>query len=189
MAATKEQATSVTRSTWVLRGVSLAVLIVVVGIAVYLVASTRRSFVNVTLGCEAVDGVEESGFHDQEHEGTEPHRWTNGRGTLVVPIRRDKPRSLALHIRVHQPKGTTFRLVANRQELFSGPLPSGDFEKVLSLKDISSTDPLSLELSSDVWKPKGTIPGSTDERNLGVDVRSIRLLREEAPEAATRAGS
>lgn len=179
MAEPKEE--SAPRSVWVIRGVSLAILIGVIGIGAYLYVITKRSFVNVTLGCEAVAGIDEAGFLYQEHEGDKPYRWTNGRAKLTVPIRRlDSPRSVAVHVRVHQPKGTHLRILANSKELFAGQIPGGDFEKVLSLADVPLGDELTLELNSDSWKPKGTIPEAKDERTLGVDVRSVRLLREEA---------
>jgi serine/threonine protein kinase len=148
----------------------------------------RLSFVNVTVGQEAVAGVEETGFHFQEYDVGQPFRWTNGNGRLVIPIDRAKPPgSLVVQLAVHRGPGVRhaqLQVVVNRRPLFSAAISPGSWEKVFDLSGIDLGEQVVVELISDTFSPLGHKRNdrrgqSDDGRALGVQVRGIKLLGDE----------
>jgi hypothetical protein len=151
------------------------------------------SFVNVTLGCEEVPGVVDSGFHSQEYDVGQPFRWTDGNGRLVIPIDRTKPPDQLL-VRLQVQRGTGVRKASleidvNRRPLFRDDVPLGRWEKVLDLAGLELGDQVVVNIRSDTFNPFGTPrhdrrEQSNDGRELGFQVFAIKLLRaEEAPPA------
>jgi WD40 repeat protein len=151
------------------------------------------SFVNVTVGCEVVPGVEDSGFHFQEYDVGTPFRWTDGNGRLVIPIDRTKPpEKLLVRLQAQRGPGTrkaSLQVVVNRKSIFKDDVPLGRWEKVLDLAGIDLGDRVVVDLRSDTFNPYGTPrhdrrEQSSDGRELGFQVLAIKLIRDEdAPPA------
>ena len=136
-------------------------------------------FININLGSERIWGVGESGFYGQEFWGKGPFRWTNGTATLTIPV--DKKRlPNAMHVEIDSP-GKRVKIVANGHELMNGQIPEGGYFQLLSLSLVPFGKELTIELLSDTHIPKKTINGSTDDRPLGILVKSIRLLAKDQP--------
>jgi hypothetical protein len=130
------------------------------------------------LGCEPVDGVAESGFHFQEHNGSEPFRWTNGAAKLLVPIDA-APSRMWVSVDAFRPKAISVRLhvLVDGATVFDGSVPPGKWERTFYLRSQQFSEELLIELRSNVFVPKGVIHGgkSTDKRVLGVQVKGIML--------------
>jgi hypothetical protein len=132
------------------------------------------SLLDVTLGNRSISGVEDSGFYHDEQNPSGRHRWTNGRGRLVIPLGpNDRPR--ALWVQVHRPKQTWLRILVNQQQLVNEPITDTAmlwWEQTLDLTGLDLGGAVVLELVSN---PLAAHEG--DDRTLGVKVRGIRLLR------------
>jgi hypothetical protein len=160
-------------------------LVVVLPLAAWQVtAHYQRSYVNVVLGSQRVDGVMESGFHYQEYAETEPFRWTNGWAKLLIPIDPKRPpQRLWVHLEAVRPKATPVRLqiVVGEVPVFDGSISPGRWEQTLDLPDQTLPDPLLIELRSDVFVPKGKMDDrkNNDTRLLGVQVKGLMLQRDD----------
>jgi len=144
----------------------------------------QGSYVNVVLGCTPVEGVAESGFHYQEHNGSEPFRWTHGGAKLLVPINpRRPPQQLWVSIETYRAKEgpIRFQVVVDETVLFDDSVPLGKWEKNLALPPEGFSDKVMVELRSDTFIPKGVMDDgkSTDPRVLGVQVKGVMLKRDE----------
>lgn len=161
------------------------VLLFLAGSALFLMLPTiggQPAFLNVPLGREAVAGVEESGFGNQEFDGRQqPFRWTDGRARLVIPLATDKPpRALLVHLPASRPASAppaTIQIVANERVLFQDEVPNGALDKTFDLDPALLGDKLTLDILSNTFVPQA-LPGSTsgDTRALGVRVGRVELL-------------
>jgi hypothetical protein len=118
--------------------------------------------------------VEESGFYHEERDGEGLFRWTNGKARLVIPLKKHEvPGSLLVHL--SRPQDRSLRITINDVELFNEPAPGArsprDWELRSPLSGVQLGEKLVLEIASNTTSPKG------DDRQLGVQVRAIRLLR------------
>ncbi len=150
-----------------------------------------RSFFNTALGSEPLPDVPEEGFYFQEQFDGRQFRWTNGHARLTIPLDPDKlPDSLAMEIFAFRPRHINqvhLQIKANGRDLFNEniPVPPWAWENTFDLRDVELGKELVLEIVSDTFVPIGNMPPNDDGRTLGVQVRSIRLLRndDKAPEA------
>ena len=138
---------------------------------------------NITLGNDVVAEIRETGFFDAEHDHDGPFRWTNGKGKLVIPLERNKPpEALRVELKVYRPVSghVAVQVIANGQALWDTPISTRDWEHTFELKTLDLGDELHLEILSDTFQPKGAMERGTndDPRTLGVQVRSIRLIRK-----------
>jgi serine/threonine protein kinase len=138
------------------------------------------SFLEVTLGNRSVPGVEDSGFYNDEQNEGGPFRWTNGRGTLVIPLDRKEPPQ-ALHVRLRRPKGTSLQILVNDRELIHEGTTRRDmsrWERTLDLDGVDLGNRVVVEVVSNTVIPHDVDPKQTeDTRALGVQVGGITLLR------------
>jgi hypothetical protein len=163
---------------------ALGVLALVLGGAGLWVALLPRSppdVLNVNLGVEAVAGVDESGFYNQETDSLgRPFRWTDGKARLVIPLDRTKPpRALRMNLHTQRPSQVppmTLQVVVNGRDLFN-EVTRGEWEKTIDLAEIDLGEQLTLEINSSVFVPQNVpVLNSSDSRPLGVRVTEIRLL-------------
>jgi hypothetical protein len=129
------------------------------------------------LGAEKVPGVEEQGFYGQQGRADKPLRWTNGAAKLVVPVEASRlPARLRVELAWTGPKGTRLQIRVNGRGLYHEHVSSGEWTKTFALTGVKGGEPVIIELLSDTFVPKETLPGSVDTRTLGVAVRGIWLL-------------
>jgi hypothetical protein len=138
----------------------------------------KPDYTDVNLGTMRVFGVKEEGFYGQDwSRDGQVQRWTNGTARLSVPLRgRDLPKAIKIDLASVGPRGTTIRVVVNGYELVNQKIPGGSWAQTLNLGDGPFKEQLTIELLSDTFVPLEVIPGSTDQRTLGVYVSDIRLL-------------
>jgi hypothetical protein len=143
----------------------------------------RPSPVNVTLGCEYVAGVEESGIYCQEQDSKgQLFRWTDGHARLVIPLdKTNPPQTLWARLFIFRPPLVTrapLKILVNNRELFDQEVPLWKWEGSFDLSQFDLGEELVLEIISDTFIPQGVMDGGTNEdpRTLGVQLRSIKLL-------------
>jgi hypothetical protein len=119
------------------------------------------------------------GFYPNEETAGVTFRWTSGDAQVTLPgVGSGVP--LKLHLQLHElrpaplsPKPVTISL--NGQEVISftptNDLAAYDFD--LPASDLRGD--AVIDLHSDTFRPKDTLPNSTDERNLGLFVDQIKL--------------
>ena len=119
------------------------------------------------------------GFYPNEETAGVTFRWTSGDAQVTLPgVGGGVP--LKLHLQLHElrpaplsPKPVTISL--NDQEVTSftptNDLAAYDFD--LPASDLRGD--AVIDLHSDTFRPKDTLPNSTDERNLGLFVDQIKL--------------
>jgi len=148
--------------------------------------SKHSDYRNIALGAEKIWGVEESGFNSHEWHDDRPFRWTNGAAKLVVPVDEQRPpRALRVDIESHPPAGkadeTLIRLLANGHDLYHGRIPRGSWSRTFGLDGATLAGQATIELLSDTFVPKNSVPASEDSRTLGILVRGIWLLDGDHP--------
>jgi WD40 repeat protein len=146
----------------------------------------QASWLNLTVGSEYMPELNESGFYLQEYDRGQLFRWTNGNARLVIPIERSKPPQ-SMYVRLliqRQPRvpQAQVEIAVNGRALFRDHVPVGRWEQSFDLGGMDLGEELVLQLDSDTF-----VPVAGDPRSLGVQVRGIKLVRdEEAREAAPR---
>jgi serine/threonine protein kinase/WD40 repeat protein len=149
--------------------------------------SEGRSFLDVRLGHEPQNDIEESGFSFQERDQlNESFRWTDGRARLVIPLRPgEAPRALEVKLsafRQEQAEDASLQIRVNNQELFQGKIPLRKWEKTFDLTGINLRSQVVVEITSDTFTALGTRQPNgqpnNDTRSLGVQVRGVTLLTE-----------
>lgn len=138
--------------------------------------SEHVDYRTIALGAEKVWGVQDTGFYETERLGDSPVRWTKGRAKLIVPLDGQQPTALQVELHAAGPHGTILQVYVNGDQLFSGHIPEDGWLHTFHFADCSLGDQAVIELVSDTFVPKDTIPGSEDQRSLGVMVHAIRLL-------------
>lgn len=121
----------------------------------------------VTLGAEAVAGVEESGFYPPEFVGGRPVRWTDGAAKLAVKVGNRTPTTLRVELDSTSPEGSTLCVVANGVELCGQSIASGDWSGTFDLSGVVVGDLLRIELLSSTF-----IPGDTSVFKRQADFNS-----------------
>jgi hypothetical protein len=151
----------------------------VVGYALYRSirnADRARSYLDRTLGCVRVPGVEESGFQGPEEEHGQPVRWTDGAARLVVPLGDVRPRAITVVLGLLFPQATRLAVQVNGQSLCDERVePQDTWVRTWSLEDVPLDGQAAIEVLSDVFIPQQAIPGNNDTRTLGVRVWGIVL--------------
>lgn len=169
------------RKLWL--GLLFLTVVLLLGVRYVYLRYHHTSYLNLILGCTKVEGVTESGFHFQEEFGSQPYRWTNGSGKLLVPINAKRPpQRLWISIETYRPKATPVRCQIRVDGVvkFDGSVPPGKWETTLDLNSHQFADPTLLELRSTTFVPKGVMDKgkNTDTRALGVQVKGIMLQRD-----------
>jgi hypothetical protein len=120
--------------------------------------------------------VRETGFHNTEAAGTA--RWTEGNATLQIPIPEGEPPGrLVVDLMWTGPAGATIEVVYDDHSLFSGYVPSGEWQRTFSLPPTpNARDEVEIRLESSTFVPADVMEGSADQRTLGIMVRGLRLL-------------
>ena len=137
-----------------------------------------RSFLDRTLGCEPIVGVEESGFHAPERLDQQPVRWTQGSATLTVPVDpQTPPQQMEIEVASPGRDGVRLQVLTNGVEIWRGEVPDTGLSEALDLQAVPITGSLVIELRSGTFVPAQTVAGSSDSRTLGVLVKKIRLSR------------
>lgn len=169
-----------------LRTVLVVILLVAIGVVTWAAVAYfgRKSYVNVRLGCQAVEGVLDSGFHYQEYEGETPFRWTNGHAKLLVPINpRQPPQTLWVQIATYRPTldPIPFRVLVDGEPVYDDEVPQGRWEETFNLAGHEFSDEVMIELISSTFVPEGVMDEGTndDPRQLGVQVHGVMLKRDD----------
>jgi hypothetical protein len=132
-----------------------------------------------SLGSSTVAGVAESGFYATENWPIGPVRWTNGDASLRVPIKPEALSTSSLYVDLvtgGQPNNHV-AISANGKNLFNGSIGRGRSRLLFSLAGTQWEDVLELTIKSKIFVPAET-SDSKDMRQLGVAIRSIRIIRE-----------
>jgi hypothetical protein len=167
----------------------LAPIVILVGIGMAILTgwhflhARSTNMLNVTFGNQAVTRIAESGFHNQETDNEGLFRWTDGQAKMVIPLgANDRPH--ALYMRFRRPNKVAVRILVNGQELFNEPptgLPLSTLERTFDLNRIDIGKEIAIEILSNTVVPKMDSPNTDDGREIGVQVRDIRLLSESVP--------
>ena len=128
-----------------------------------------RDFRGVALGGAPIWGVREHGFHvPGPTQREKPHRWTNGKAQLEVPVNiDDPPNTLSITLLGWGPEETTdLHIRVNGVALYAGAAPGKVWEKTLALDTVTASDKLNIEINSGTWGPN---------KDRGVLVQAITL--------------
>ena len=139
--------------------------------------SSRRSiYAGVRLGASAVPGVREAGFHGPETAGETAFRWTDGAARLAVPVDSGAPPArLRVDLIFTGKEGGELTVSVGGEVLFRGVPPAGAWSRTFDLESVPKAGEAVIELASDTFVPRKTLPGSRDARTLGVAVAGIWL--------------
>lgn len=146
---------------------------------VYRVSTANVTYVDRDIGGTDTWFIHESGFHPQRFLRTgQPVRWTDGAGTLTVPLRgQPRPERLRIEVSLGRPALRQLRIVANGRELFDGRV--GDegrrWRETFPLSGVPLGDRLTIEILSDTFVPPDP-EAARQEPKRGVLVREVRLL-------------
>ncbi len=139
-----------------------------------------KQYLGMALGGETVFGVYEDGFTQSFGYEEAPSRWTEDYARLTVQLDSlHTPRFMKLDIGNAAPRGTNLSVVVNRTKVLQQRLYTAGCDTLIRLPDLASSRLAIIEFFSSTFKPSEEIPGSTDDRSLGVCVRSVRLLERE----------
>lgn len=130
-------------------------------------------------GATSVPGISEQGFYASEAWPTGPVRWTNGSASLQIPVSKGELAASNLFVDVVSvgPRANRIVITANGHQLFSGKLGRGRTRLILPLENTPETPTLELRISSKTFLPSES-GASDDTRELGIAIRSLRLVRE-----------
>ena len=130
-------------------------------------------------GAAPVPGIAEEGFYGTEQWALGPVRWTNGHGRLVVPVVKAELGSSNLFVDIAAVGGSSNRIaiIVNDSELFNGRVGRGRSRLMLPLAGAPAADSLEIKIESKTFVPHES-SDSDDTRELGVAIRSMRVLRE-----------
>jgi len=124
--------------------------------------------------------VEETGFHAQEWWGDEAVRWTDGHGTLRIPLSDQAvpiPKKVRIVLASIGPASKQVEILVNDAPIFSEVLSSGRWIGEFDLSRFDFDREVKIELISGTFIPSETDRDSTDGRRLGVAVAAIGLGR------------
>ena len=132
-----------------------------------------RQHYEIAVG-KAGDGRYLENFHDGEKAGSN-FRWSSARSRLILPVIRGTRYHVELGLHAPgQARGAGDGLYLNGQRLV--PLP-GEGSLRAEIPP-ASEDQVELELRCNEWLPTKSIPGSQDNRSLGVQVYRILMKAE-----------
>ena len=119
------------------------------------------------------------GFYAPEETAGVTYRWTSGHAQVTLPgVGGGIP--LKLHLQLHElrpapltPKPVTISLNGHEVTSFTptNELAAYDFD--LPASDLRGD--AVIDLRSDTFRPQDTLPGSTDERDLGLFIDQLKL--------------
>jgi hypothetical protein len=130
-------------------------------------------------GATSIPGISEQGFYASEEWPAGLVRWTNGSASLQIPVSKGElaTSNLFMDIVSVGPRANRVVITANGHQLFSGKLARGRSRVALSLENTPEATSLDLRISSKTFVPNES-GQSTDTRELGIAIRSLRLVRE-----------
>ena len=119
------------------------------------------------------------GFYPNEETAGVTFRWTSGEAQLTLPgVGGGVP--LKLHLQLHEfrpaplsPKPVTISLNGRQVASFTPSRDLAAYDLDLPASDLRGD--AVIDLRSDTFRPKDTLPDGTDERDLGLFVDQIRL--------------
>ena len=123
--------------------------------------------------------IEQSGFFSPEVIDDHEARWTDGNAELHVPIFDGAyPERLLIDLEWTGPLGASVVITFNRTLLFAGDLPAGEWQATFDIppEAAAGDEEVAIGIRSSTFEPADVLEGSRDTRELGVQVRSIRLL-------------
>jgi hypothetical protein len=136
--------------------------------------------VNLTLPiAEDMWNVEQTGLYGQEPIAADRwFRWTASVATFTTVLDPDRPpRSLRVGLAMTGPQGAAFTVRVGDCVLFEGDVSSGPWYQTWSLDRCPALgDRTTITLSSSTF-----VPGGGDDRELGVGVETLNLLRAPWP--------
>ena len=151
------------------------------GDALHLAYASRLRPAHLNLasrGAEEFWAVTQSGFYPREG-GPVPHRWTNGEGTLVVPVEPDRrPRSLRIGLADVTPSGTPLTLTLGGCTLFSGRVDQAPWYRTFSLRDCPPDTLAAPQVRLVIATPPWT---ADQQRPQGVAVETVNLFESDWP--------
>jgi hypothetical protein len=143
---------------------------------------TPPSFLDAPLGGRFVAGVEEGGFWNQEKDGGQPCRWTNGSARLSVPLHGQRPQALSLTAFIPNEPDYRLRVTVNGTKLFDGPVVSRKWwSGQWPLAGVDLGDRARIELTSSTVVPALVDLNSRDDRRLGIRLKRLMLLADPTP--------
>jgi hypothetical protein len=130
----------------------------------------------------AGDGYFLSGWHGQESAGAEAgaagRRWSTSVSHVELPVATNKPYRIVIHASVPKQAaspeagvylgGKRIAAILSGKSTIEAELPA------------TASGHVSLELRCRGWVPKALLPGSKDDRVLGIDVHRIEMRAAEA---------
>ncbi len=135
----------------------------------------RSTAAYVRLGANRIFGVTETGFKQQEFGGRVPFRWTEARATLSTPwIFERPPLTVSLHILSAAPGGSQTRVTLNDHMVLNTQVPDTGGTYTLPVDQVDWSQPnLTVVIETSTFIPSQTRPGSTDDRELGLQLGGL----------------
>ncbi len=109
-------------------------------------------------------------------QGVRPFRWTTGSSRLLLPVVPGRGYQLTMSAEIPKAlENAEITLVSNGQTL--GKIQNGTTTITLPPQ---SSDRVMIEIHTPTWVPQKVIPGSQDQRELGIQVFSVVMKAENA---------
>ena len=117
-------------------------------------------------------GVEYGGFQHIEYSGTTPFHWTDGAGSIRVPVEQtNRPTTLSVNVLFAVKKGLRLQILLDNCEVASEAMPGGEWSKDLDLTKCAPTGRwTNIRFVSETARP-----GNGDQRNLAVALTRVVL--------------
>jgi hypothetical protein len=139
----------------------------------------QEDYLERTLGCIDVPGIEQVGLYGPEHDGLYPFRWTDGSAKLIVPIHGNPPQGLTVRLGLGVPGPVKVVIRANGQTLFDEAVsPRRVWTRLLPMDGVPRANELTIEVLSSTFVPAEITPGNKDRRRLGVRLFEVFLHRD-----------
>lgn len=136
----------------------------------------RITAMNLTLGLQAVQGVQMTGLYDLERDGSGAvFRWTNGVATVRTWASDPPPGHLLVSLEVPMPSHV--RVTVDGTTLLDEFSTSGKLSRLLPLQKLEPHEHIAVSIESDTFVPHQRDPRSPDERVLGVMLRDLKVMR------------
>ena len=120
--------------------------------------------------------VDDVGFHGVEHIGDERVRGTGCDARLSIPVMGGSATGLRVDIAAAAPGGSDLTIVVDGTTIERLRVPADGWHGTVDLPPTGET--VDVRLVSETFIPSDEIPGSADDRRLGVRVQGIALLGE-----------
>jgi hypothetical protein len=167
-------------------GIPALLLLVVALLGVW--AFWPISYLDTMLGHRWIPAIAETGFYEDENDAAGPFRWTNGRATMVIPLKnKDRPQSLL--VQLDRPQDRWLQISVDHREVLKEQGGSrGEaiaWERTIDLSGLELGKEVIVEIASDT-RPE---PTEATRGELGVRVRGIKLLSQRGQEKLNLAAS